>query len=136
MWWTYALLSAFFAGLTAILAKVGMKDLNSDLALAIRTLVIAFIAWMIVLVKGQTLTFSNITWKNWLFLVTSGITTGCSWIFYFKALQMGKVTQVAAVDKLSVAFAIGLAIVFLGDPLQMKELAGALFILIGTLLLL
>src|ERR1700693_1573075 len=99
MWYTYALLSAFFAALTAIFAKVGVKNVNPDLATAIRTVVILIIAWLIVFLRGGINNNSLLTKTNWIFLTLSGMATGLSWIFYFKALQLGKVSQVAPVDK-------------------------------------
>ena len=113
MWWLYALLSAFFAALTAVFAKIGVTDVNSNLATAIRTIIILIVAWGIVLLRGETKNIGNISRHNLLFLVISGIATGLSWIFYFKALQIGKVSQVAPVDKLSVALTIILSVVFL-----------------------
>jgi transporter family protein len=133
MWWIYALLSAFFASLTAILAKIGVKNVDSDLATAIRTVVILVITWGIVFFKRQA-TFGSITKSNLIFLILSGVATGLSWLFYFKALQMGKVSQVAPVDKLSVALTIILSVVFLQESLTMKTAFGALFIIAGVLL--
>lgn len=135
MWWIYALLSAFFAALTAIFAKVGIKNVNSDLATAIRTVVILFIAWGIVLFKGSAKLTQELTLQNWVFLLLSGCATGLSWIFYFKALQLGEVSQVAPVDKLSVALSILLAAIFLGEPLTAKTLLGAGLIIGGTIVL-
>lgn len=135
MWWTYALLSAVFAALTAVLAKVGIQGVNSDLATAIRTVVILVVAWGIVFMRGEMATLPGLTRHNWLFLVLSGVATGLSWICYFKALQMGKVSQVAPVDKLSVALAIILSVVFLGETLTVKAALGALLIIAGTLVL-
>ncbi len=135
MWWTYALLSAFFAALTAIFAKVGIKGVDTDLATAIRTVVILFIAWMIAFARGGVSTISTLTKQNLVFLVLSGVATGLSWIFYFKALQLGKVSQVAPVDKLSVALAIILAVVFLGEPITWKTSIGSLLIITGTIVL-
>jgi transporter family protein len=135
MWWWYALLSAVFAALTAVLAKVGIKGVNSDLATAIRTVVILVVAWGIVLVKDHPADIFQLSPRTWVFLVLSGIATGLSWIFYFKALQMGKVSQVAPVDKLSVAIAIVLSVVFLGETLTLKTGLGALLIIGGTLVL-
>jgi transporter family protein len=135
MWWIYALLSAFFAALTAIFAKIGIKGVNTDLATAIRTVVILVIAWALVLVRGGAGTIVTLTKTNWIFLVLSGCATGLSWICYFKALQLGEVSQVAPVDKLSVAIAIILAVVFLGEPLTLKTAIGALLILGGSLVL-
>jgi transporter family protein len=135
MWWIYALLSALFAALTAIFAKIGIKGVDTDLATAIRTVVILLIAWAIVLYKGTNHGIAGLSKLNWTFLVLSGCATGLSWIFYFKALQLGKVSQVAPVDKLSVALAIILSVVFLGEPLTLKTASGALLIIGGTLIL-
>ena len=135
MWWTYALLSAFFAALTAIFAKVGIKGVDTDLATAIRTVVILIIAWGIAFFRGGVTTIHTLTKQNIVFLCLSGIATGLSWIFYFKALQLGTVSQVAPVDKLSVAIAIVLAVVFLGEPLAWKTGIGALLIIAGTFVL-
>ena len=135
MWWIYALLSAFFAALTAVFAKVGIKGVDSDLATAIRTVVILVIAWAIALVKGSAVTITTLSKQNFLFLGLSGIATGLSWIFYFKALQIGKVSQVAPVDKLSVALAIIISVLFLGEALTWKSAIGAVLIIAGTLVL-
>jgi transporter family protein len=135
MWYIYALLSALFAALTAIFAKVGVKDVNSDLATAIRTVVILIIAWGVVFVRGSISSSTVLTKSNWIFLTLSGIATGLSWIFYFKALQVGKVSQVAPVDKLSVAIAIVLSVVFLKEALTLKMAIGAVLIIIGTVVL-
>jgi len=135
MWWLFALLSAFFAALTSIFAKLGIKDVNTDLATAIRTVVIGILAWGIALFGNNTMKLSQLTKQNWLFLVLSGIATGLSWIFYFKALQLGKVSQVAPVDKLSVALAIILAAVFLHENISWKTAIGATLIIAGTFVL-
>ena len=135
MWWIYALFSAFFAALTAIFAKVGIKGVDTDLATAIRTVVILVIAWAIAFVRGGASTISTLSKQNILFLCLSGIATGLSWIFYFKALQLGKVSLVAPVDKLSVALAIILSILFLGEALTWKTGIGALLIISGTIVL-
>ena len=135
MWWMYALLSAVFAALTAIFAKVGIKGVNTDLATAIRTVVILIIAWGIVFFRGGTAGIHNLSKQNLLFLGLSGIATGLSWIFYFKALQLGKVSQVAPVDKLSVAIAIVLSVLFLGEVLTLKTAIGAGLIITGTFVL-
>jgi transporter family protein len=135
MWWIYALLSALFAALTAIFAKIGIKGVDTDLATAIRTVVIIILAWAIVFVKGSNSTIGSLTRQNWTFLILSGCATGLSWICYFKALQMGKVSQVAPVDKLSVALAIILAAVFLGETLTLKTGIAATLIISGTLVL-
>jgi transporter family protein len=134
MWWIYALLSAVFAALTAIFAKVGIKGVDTNLATAIRTVVILVLAWGIVLFRGNP-HISNLTKTNWTFLILSGVATGLSWIFYFKALQMGKVEQVAPLDKLSVPLAILLATIFLGEKLTLKDSIGAFLIISGTFVL-
>ena len=135
MWWAYALLSALFAALTAIFAKIGIKGVDTDLATAIRTVVILILAWGIAFFRGGLTTIHTLTRQNILFLCLSGIATGLSWIFYFKALQIGKVSQVAPVDKMSVAIAILLAFIFLGEPLTAKTIIGALMIIGGSLVL-
>ncbi|MFA6085318.1 EamA family transporter [Mucilaginibacter sp.] len=135
MWWIYALLSAVFAALTAIFAKIGIKGVDTDLATGIRTVVILLLAWAIVMYRGSNHYIGSLTKLNWTFLVLSGCATGLSWIFYFKALQLGKVSQVAPVDKLSVAIAIILSVVFLGEPLTFKSASGAVLIIAGTLVL-
>lgn len=135
MWWIYALLSAFFAALTAILARKGISHMDSDLATAIRTIVIMIIAWGIVFFKGNLTGVSSLSRQNWIFLVLSGLATGLSWIFYFKALQTGTVSQVAPVDKMSVAIAIILVVVFLGEVLTAKMAVGALCIIVGTIIM-
>ena len=135
MWWIYALLSALFAALTAIFAKIGIKGVDTDLATAVRTVVILMLAWAIVLFKGSSQGIGSLTKVNWIFLIFSGCATGLSWICYFKALQLGRVSQVAPVDKLSVALAIILSVMFLGEPLTWKTASGALLIIAGTLVL-
>ena len=135
MWWIYALLSALFAALTAIFAKIGIKDEDTDLATAIRTLVILLLAWAIAYFRGGLGSIHSLTKQNLIFLILSGIATGLSWIFYFKALQLGKVSQVAPVDKLSVALAIILSIIFLGETLTWKTTAGAVCIIVGTIII-
>jgi transporter family protein len=135
MWWIYALLSALFAALTAIFAKIGIKGVDTNLATGIRTVIILFLAWAIILFKGSAGGISSLTKTNWIFLILSGCATGLSWIFYFKALQLGEVSQVAPVDKLSVALAIVLSVIFLGEPLTLKNTLGALLIIGGTFVL-
>lgn len=135
MWWIFALLSALFAALTAIFAKIGIKNVDTDLATAIRTLVILILAWGIAYFRGGIQTAHSLTRQNILFLTLSGIATGLSWIFYFKALQLGKVSQVAPVDKLSVAIAIILSVTFLGENISLKMAIGALMIIGGTIVL-
>jgi len=135
MWWIYALLSALFAALTAIFAKVGIKGVDTDLATAIRTVVILLIAWAIVFFKGSAGGAGSLTKLNWTFLILSGCATGLSWICYFKALQLGKVSLVAPIDKLSVALAILLAVVFLKESLSIKQAIGAFMIIGGSIVL-
>ena len=135
MWWIYALLSAVFASLTAIFAKIGISGVNSDLATAIRTVVILFVAWGIALSRGELKGIADLSKTNVLFLILSGVATGLSWIFYFKALQIGKVSQVAPVDKLSVALTIVLSVVILKEALTIKMAVGAILIIAGTLVL-
>ncbi|MDB5235502.1 MAG: hypothetical protein JWR44_2495 [Hymenobacter sp.] len=135
MWWIYALLSAFFAALTAILAKIGIQGVDSNLATAIRTVVIVVLAWSIVYFRGGLDQIGLLTRSNLIFLGLSGVATGLSWIFYFRALQLGKVSQVAPVDKLSVALAILLSVVFLGEKLTWQTGLGAAMIIGGTLVL-
>ncbi len=136
MWKYYALLSAFFAALTAIFAKIGVKDINSDLATAIRTAVILCITWGIVLAGNHAGEVKSIPGHSWLFLVLSGAATGLSWLFYFKALQMGDVARVAPVDKLSVVITICLAFLFLKEPVNAKVIVGALLITAGSIVML
>lgn len=136
MWKYYALLSAFFAALTAIFVKIGVKDINSDLATAIRTLVILFITWGIVLTGNHGSGIKNITGHTWLFLVLSGVATGLSWLFYFKALQTGDVSRVAPIDKLSVVITIFLSFLLLKEPVNAKVIIGALLITGGSIVML
>ncbi|MDE3124510.1 MAG: EamA family transporter [Bacteroidota bacterium] len=136
MWWIYALLSALFAALTAIFAKKGISHIDSDLATAIRTFFILLLTWSIALAKGNIQeSVNSLSKQNWFFLLLSALATGLSWLFYFKALQIGKVSQVAPVDKASVAIAIILSVIFLGETVTLKMAFGAAFIIIGTLIL-
>ena len=135
MWWIYALLSSLFAAFTAIFAKIGIKNVDTDLATAIRTVVILVLAWSIAFFRGGTNSIMSLTKQNLIFLVLSGIATGLSWIFYFKALQLGKVSQVAPIDKLSVALVIIFSILFLGETLTVKTALGALCIIAGTIII-
>jgi transporter family protein len=133
-WFTWALLSAFFAGLTAILAKVGVEHINSNLATAIRTVVILIFAWAVALAtKNQS--FSQIGKRTWLFLILSGVATGLSWICYFRALQLGEASQVAPVDKLSVVIAIVLAAIFLHEKMTWHHWVGGSLIFVGAVVL-
>lgn len=136
MWKYYALFSAFFAALTAIFAKIGVKDINSDLATAIRTTIILFITWGIALVGNHASEVKCIQSHTWLFLVLSGAATGLSWLFYFKALQIGDVSRVAPVVKLSVVITICLSFLFLKEPASAKVIIGALLITAGSIVML
>ena len=136
MWKYYALLSAVFAALTAILAKCGVKGVDSNLATAIRTTVILFLTWSIALIGGGAGRIRELSWRSVAFLAASGIATGISWLFYFKALQCGDVSKVAPIDKLSVAMAVVFGIVFLHEKLSWPVVAGTLCIVAGTFLLL
>ena len=135
MWWIFALLSAFFAALTAIFAKMGIKGVDTDLATAIRTVIILILAWGIAFFKGGTNTIHLLTKQNLIFLCLSGIATGLSWIFYFKALQIGNVSQVAPVDKLSVAIAIILSVLFLNEKISPLGIIGVVMIIGGTIII-
>ncbi len=136
MWRYYALLSAFFAALTAIFAKIGVKDINSDLATAIRTMVILLITWGIVLFGNHLGEVKGIPRHTWLFLILSGAATGLSWLFYFKALQAGDVARVAPIDKLSVVITICLSFLFLKEPVSLRVVIGALLITAGSIVML
>ena len=135
MWWIYALLAALFAALTAIFSKLGVQNINSNLATAIRTIVILILIWAIVLARGEFKELGSLSKQNVFFLIISGIATGLSWLFYFKALQLGNVSQVVAVDKLSLAITIILAVIFLGETLTLKTAIGSILIIIGTFVL-
>lgn len=133
MWVYYALLSAFFAALTAIFAKVGVKDIDSNLATAIRTAVILVLTWGIVLFGSGLRSIKDVSGHTWLFLILSGLATGLSWLFYFKAIQVGEVSKVAPVDKLSVVFTVLLAFLFLKESASPKVIIGALLITAGSI---
>ena len=135
MWKLYAVLSAFFAAATAILAKIGIKGINGNLATAIRTVVILFIAWGIILATGEIRGLKTLTKNNLIFLGLSGLATGLSWIFYFKALETGNVSKVAPIDKLSVAIALGLAFLILKEPIDLKTGIGASLIVVGSIVM-
>ena len=133
MWKLYAVLSAVFAALTAIFAKVGVKDINSDLATAIRTTVILAITWGIVLSQNLLPGIREVEKRTWIFFILSGAATGLSWLFYFKALQLGDVSRVAPIDKMSVIITILLAFLFLKEPVNLKVILG---ITTGSIILL
>jgi len=134
-WVIWALLSALFAGITAIFAKMGVTDINSNLATAIRTSVILLFSWLIAGLTTKSGEFSSIGKRTWIFLVLSGLSTGLSWLCYFRALQVGEVSKVAPIDKLSVVVAMGLAILFFRERINAREGLGAGLIVLGAVLL-
>jgi transporter family protein len=134
-WFIWALLSAFFAALTAILAKVGVADINPNLATAIRTTVILLVTWIIAAATYNRADWSALHARAWLFLVASGLMTGLSWLCYFRALKLGDVAKVAPVDKLSVALAILFAVLFLGERIRVQEAIGAVLIVLGVIVM-
>lgn len=136
MWKWYAILSAIFAALTAIFAKVGIKNIDSNLATAIRTCIILFITWGIVIGGNNLGDIKELSKTNWLFLILSGAATGLSWLFYFKALQLGDASKVAPIDKLSVVITIFLSFIILKEPISWKVLLGGLLIAGGSLVIL
>jgi transporter family protein len=135
MWWIYALLSALFAAITAIFVKMGVKKMDADLGTAIRTIVILIITWGIVFAKGSSKTINTLSYQNWLFLVLSGIATGMSWLFYFRAIQIGNVSQVAPIDKLSIVLVLIFSVVFLGETMTPQIAIGALLIILGVIVI-
>lgn len=135
MWLILALLSAVFAALTSLLAKVGIEGVDSNVGTAIRTLVVFFMACGMAFVCGAKFSPAAVSARTWVFLILSGLATGASWLCYFKALQMGNVSRVAPVDKMSIVFTIVLAVIFLQEHLTMKAAAGAALISLGTLLM-
>lgn len=134
-WVFWALLSAVFAGLTAILAKVGVTGVSSNLANAIRTSVVLLLAWTLVLATKEVSGITSLTKRTWLYLVLSGVATGLSWLCYFRALQLGEASRVAPVDKLSVVFVVVFAALFLHEPLTVKSTVGVGLIVAGAVLL-
>ena len=135
MWFVFAILSAVFAALTSILAKVGIEGVNSNLATAIRTLVVVLMAWLMVFITNAQGGLSSISKKSWLFLILSGLATGASWLCYYKALQMGEASKVVPIDKLSVVITLILAFVFLHEQFTIKSFIGCILIGAGTLLM-
>ncbi len=135
MWFLFALLSAIFAALTSILAKIGIDGVNSNLATAIRTVVVVVMAWGMVFLTNTQNEMTQIGKKSWIFLILSGLATGASWLCYYRALQIGKATRVVPVDKLSVVFTILFAFLFLHEELTIRSLTGCVLIGIGTLLM-
>jgi len=132
-WLVYALLSAFFAALTAIFAKAGLKNVNSDLATAIRTVIILLMTWGIVLYKKNWRELSSLSTNTWIFLILSSLATGLSWLFYYRALQSGNVSQVSIIDRGSILFVLILSFLFLKEPITPRILAGAALIFAGMI---
>ena len=132
MWSIFAILSAIFAALTSILAKVGIEGVNSNLATAVRTIVVVLMAWFMVFITGNQNGIVDISKKSWIFLILSGLATGASWLCYYKALQLGEVSKVVPIDKLSIVITIILAFIFLGEQITLKTLIGCCLIVVGT----
>lgn len=135
MWFVFALLSAIFAALTSILAKIGIDGVNSNLATAIRTVVVVIMAWGMVFLTNTQNGISAISRKSWIFLILSGLATGASWLCYYRALQMGEASKVVSIDKLSVVITLVVAFVFLHETFTMKSLIGCVLIGVGTLVM-
>ena len=135
MWIVFALLSAIFAALTSILAKIGIEGVDSNLATAIRTVVVVGMAWIMVFIAHAQNGLSTIGKKSWIFLILSGLATGASWLCYYKALQMGEASKVVPIDKLSVVITLVLAFVFLHEQFTAKSILGCILIGVGTLLM-
>lgn len=135
MWMLFALLSAIFAALTSILAKVGIEGVNSNLATAVRTVVVVIMAWGMVFLTNTQSGISEISKKSWIFLILSGLATGASWMCYYRALQMGDASKVVPIDKLSVIITLVLAFVFLHEEFTAKSLIGCVLIGVGTLVM-
>lgn len=133
MWLLFALLSALFAALTSILAKIGIDSVSSNLATAIRTVAVVIMAWIVVFITNEQGGIGSISRKNWVFLILSGLATGASWLCYYKAIKIGAVTKVVSVDKLSVVFTALLAFLFLHEQLTVKTAVGVLLITAGVL---
>ena len=132
MWFIFAILSAIFAALTSILAKIGIEGVNSNLATAVRTIVVVLMAWFMVFITGNQNGIVDINKKSWIFLILSGLATGASWLCYYKALQLGEASKVVPIDKLSIVITIILAFIFLGEQITLKTLIGCCLIIVGT----
>ena len=132
MWFVFAILSSIFAALTSILAKIGIEGVNSNLATAIRTIVVVLMAWFMVFITGNQNGIVDISKKSWIFLILSGLATGASWLCYYKALQLGEASKVVPIDKLSIVITIVLAFIFLGEQITLKTLIGCCLIVAGT----
>ena len=135
MWIIFAILSAFFAAATSILAKIGIEGISSNLATAIRTIVVLIMAWGIVFFTGTHSQISSIGTKSWVFLILSGLATGLSWLFYYKALQIGEASKVVPIDKFSVVISMIMAFVILKETVTLKTVLGGVFITIGTFII-
>ena len=135
MWAIFAILSAIFAALTSILAKVGIEGVNSNLATAVRTIVVVLMAWFMVFITGNQNGIVDISKKSWIFLILSGLATGASWLCYYKALQLEEASKVVPIDKLSIVITIILAFIFLGEQITLKTLIGCSLIVIGTFIM-
>ena len=135
MWFVFAILSSIFAALTSILAKIGIEGVNSNLATAVRTIVVVLMAWFMVFVTGNLNGIIDISKKSWLFLILSGLATGASWLCYYKALQLGEASKVVPIDKLSIVITIVLAFIFLGEQIILKTLIGCCLIVTGTFIM-
>jgi len=133
MWFLFAILSALFAALTSILAKIGIENVNSNIATAIRTMVVVVMSWGIVFLTNTQSSITEINKKSWIFLILSGLATGASWLCYYRALQMGEVSKVVPIDKLSVVITLLLAFIFLHEEFTVKSLLGCILISVGTL---
>jgi transporter family protein len=135
MWILFAILSAIFAALTSILAKIGIEGVNSNLATAIRTVVVVVMAWLMVFITHGQTGLSEISKKSWIFLILSGLATGASWLCYYRALQTGEASKVVPIDKMSLVITLVLAVVFLNEKFTAKSLIGCIMITVGTLVM-
>lgn len=135
LWALFAVLSAAFAALTSILAKIGIENVDSNLATAVRTVVVVAMSWLMVFVTNAQSGLTNISRKSWIFLILSGLATGASWLCYYKAIQMGEVSKVVPIDKMSVVITLILAVVFLHEDFNAKSIIGAVLITVGTLVM-
>ena len=135
MWAVFAVLSAIFAALTSILAKIGIENVDSNLATAVRTVVVVAMSWLMVFITNAQSGLTNISRKSWIFLILSGLATGASWLCYYKAIQMGEVSKVVPIDKMSLVITLILAVVFLHEDFNAKSIIGAVLITVGTLVM-
>lgn len=135
LWALFAVLSAVFAALTSILAKIGIENVDSNVATAVRTVVVVAMSWLMVFITNAQSGLTNISKKSWIFLILSGLATGASWLCYYKAIQMGEVSKVVPIDKMSVVITLILAVVFLHEDFNAKSIIGAVLITVGTLVM-